>query len=204
MMPKDGGNMFSGTGELAFSGPDLESSNWRRRAGRARPDKARRRPASLKKYRDAAAGVGGPIQRDKLWFFGAFRKGVTQQYATGIYYNKLKQPEELRWYRDRPSSPTRRHSNDFYRDYSLRLTWQAAEKHKFVVSRLVPAQLQLRVRAVPAAGRTTRHARSVHRARIRARLQLVRHLDVSGRPTACSSRSAGGDESHHPDELSRL
>jgi hypothetical protein len=86
--------------------------------------------SSIKKFVDAGGGLGGPLKRNKLWFFGAARKSVTQQYAAGIYSNLMHQPESMLYQPDltRPAF-----SNDYYRDYSLRLTWQAAAKHKIVV-----------------------------------------------------------------------
>ena len=144
MVGKDGGNMFSGTGTLGFSRPGLETGNWDENLEkRGVPKEAAK---SLKNYRDTAAAFGGPIKRDRLWFFGAFREGVAQQYATGRYYNKLKQPTitianpfpvtpgpgESYLFEADTSRPA--HTNEFSRDFSLRLTSQVAEKHKLVLS----------------------------------------------------------------------
>ena len=126
---KDGGNTFSGTGQLGFSAPDLEASNWDEELG-AR-GVAEQAAKSLKKYRDTAGALGGPLQRDRLWLFGAFREGVTQQNATGRYYNKLQQPASFLF---EPDLSLPAHSNDFSRDFTLRLTWQAAAKHKIALS----------------------------------------------------------------------
>ena len=130
MIPKDGGNVLSGVANVAYSGPDLQSNNINDELIARGLDSSTRGLASIKKFVETAAGVGGPIRRDRLWFYGAFRKSVTQQYAAGIYWNTLKQPESLLYVPDlnRPA-----HSDDFYRDYSLRLTLQASEKHKVVV-----------------------------------------------------------------------
>src|SRR6266550_1948542 len=131
MIPKDGGNVFSGTGNIAYSGPDLQSHNINDTLIARGLNSSTQGLPSIKKFTEASGGVGGPIQKNKLWFFGAARKSVTQQYAAGIYWNALKQPESMLYQPDlnRPA-----HSNDFYRDYSLRLTLQATEKHKIVVS----------------------------------------------------------------------
>ncbi|MGH8517832.1 MAG: carboxypeptidase regulatory-like domain-containing protein, partial [Panacagrimonas sp.] len=130
MIPKDGGNVLSGTANIAYSGPDLQSNNINDELIARGLNSSTRGLASIKKFIEATGGLGGPIRRDRLWFYGAARKSVTQQYAAGIYWNAHKQPESLLYVPDlnRPA-----HSNDFYRDYSLRLTLQAAEKHKVVV-----------------------------------------------------------------------
>src|SRR5882762_2236516 len=130
MIPKDGGNVFSGIANFAYTGPDLQSNNINDELLARGLNASTTGLASIKKFVEAAAGVGGPIKQNKLWFFGAARRSITQQYAAGIYWNKLKQPESMLYQPDlsRPAS-----SNDFYRDYSVRLTLQATEKNKIVV-----------------------------------------------------------------------
>lgn len=129
MIPRDGGNIFTGIATFAYVGPSLEMSN-------VNDDLLARnldpnRIGSLKKFRDTAVALGGPVRRNRLWFFAAFREGVTQQFAEGVYFNRLTQPESLLYEPDL-SRPV--HSDDFSRDATLRLTWQAAAKHKFVIT----------------------------------------------------------------------
>jgi hypothetical protein len=128
MVAKDGGNIFSGTTTFAYVGPSLETSNVNDALLARHLDP--QRVGSVKKFRDTAAALGGPLRQNKLWFFVAFREGVTQQFAEGVYWNKLKQPASLLYEPDltRPA-----HSNDFSKDVSFRLTWQAAQKHKIVI-----------------------------------------------------------------------
>ena len=130
MIPKDGGNIFSGTANFAYTGPNLQSNNIDDTLLARGLDASTTGLASIKKFVETTAGVGGPIKRNKLWFFGAARKSITQQYAAGIYWNTLHQPQSMLYQPDlsRPGV-----SNDFYRDYSLRLTLQATEKNKIVV-----------------------------------------------------------------------
>ena len=130
MIPKDGGNVFSGTANFAYTGPDLQSNNIGADLIARGLNTSTQGLASIKKFVETAVGVGGPIKRNRLWFYGAARKSITQQYAAGIYWNKLKQPQSMLYEPDlsRPAS-----SNDFYRDYSLRLTLQANERNKVVV-----------------------------------------------------------------------
>ena len=131
MIPKDGGNVFSGMATIAYSGPDLQGNNINDELIARGLNSSTRGLASIKKFLEASGGLGGPIKQNKLWFFGAARKSVTQQYAAGIYWNAHTQPQSLLYVPD-VSRPA--HSNDYYRDYSLRLTLQAAEKHKVVLS----------------------------------------------------------------------
>ncbi len=127
MVGKDGGNTFLGTATFAYVGPSLESSNITDALLARHLDP--QRIGSVKKFRDSAAALGGPIRRNRLWFFLSSREGVTQQYSEGNYYNRLRQPTSLLYAPDlgRPA-----YSDDFSRDLSFRLTWQAGEKHKIV------------------------------------------------------------------------
>jgi hypothetical protein len=129
MIPKDGGNTFSGAATFAYVGPSLETSNVTDSLLARHLDP--KRIGSIKKFRDSATALGGPISRNSLWFFAGFREGVTQQYAEGLYFNKLTQPASLLYEPDlsRPVS-----SNDYSKDLSVRLTWQAASKHKIVLA----------------------------------------------------------------------
>ena len=129
MIPKDGGNQFSGIATVAYSGPKLAAKN-------ITPELLARhldpnRVGSLKKFRDTGEGFGGPIKRDKLWFFVAAREGVTQQFADGVYWNKAQQPQSYLYDPDlsRPAS-----TNDYSKDYSARVTWQASQKNKLAFS----------------------------------------------------------------------
>jgi len=75
MIPRDGGNIFSGIATFAYVGPSLEMSNVNDELLARHLDP--NRIGSLKKFRDTAGALGGPIRRNRVWFFGAFREGVT-------------------------------------------------------------------------------------------------------------------------------
>ncbi len=125
IVPRDGGNTFSGTLSTEHTGPALQSSNLtdelRARGLTATP--------AVKKLYDVGGGFGGPIRRDRLWFFGAERWLARSQYQAGNYYN---QRQGTLFYK--PDLNRRGFTSDYYKDTSLRLTWQAASKHKFVIS----------------------------------------------------------------------
>jgi hypothetical protein len=77
--------------------------------------------------------------REKLWFYNAYRFGANEQYQQGNYFNKLQNQRvgtdpvyRVTFYEPDLDHPA--FTDDFYRDYSLRLTWQAAAKHKIVAS----------------------------------------------------------------------
>ncbi len=83
MIPKDGGNVFKGT--IFFSGANksLQSDNSAdaKKAGLAAPD-------ALNKVWDVNIAQGGPIKKDRLWFFASYRDwGVYQYIANSFFAN---------------------------------------------------------------------------------------------------------------------
>jgi hypothetical protein len=76
--------------------------------------------------RDASVTVGGPIKKDKLWFFFAFRKWGNRNYAAGVYWN---QAQGTGYYVPDLSRPGDQLED--YRAQPVRLTWQASAKNKF-------------------------------------------------------------------------
>jgi Carboxypeptidase regulatory-like domain len=134
MVPKDGGNTFSGSIFAGLTGPNLQNDN----LNETLRNRGLLFAPSVKESYDAAGVLGGPIRRDKLWFFAGYRRAVNQQYQQGNYYNRLTTTvgTDLDWrvllYEADSSRPA--YTDDYYRDYSLRLTWQAATKHKIVGS----------------------------------------------------------------------
>ena len=94
MIPRDGGNTFSGIAQLRVLRPGPGEQQPQRRADRPGAQRPGAGAAPIKKFYDISGGIGGPIKENKLWFFGSARKSVTQQYAAGIYWNKHEQPAE--------------------------------------------------------------------------------------------------------------
>ena len=123
IIPKDGGNVFAGTMSAEITGPKLQSSN----LNDALRSRGLTSAGAVRRYYDVGGGFGGPVQRDKLWFFSALRWEDRSLYQAGNYYNKK---QGTVFYEPDPSRPAYNH--DYSRDASLRLTWQAAAKHKLV------------------------------------------------------------------------
>ena len=73
--------------------------------------------------------VGGPILRDKVWFFASARFQDNQNYVAGLYVNK-NAGDPTKWLPD----PDRTQQGVFrvtQKGGNARVTWQAAQKHKF-------------------------------------------------------------------------
>ncbi len=128
-VPKDGGNTLTGLGVLAFTNQDLQSENL--------TDLLRQRGATtitrVKKIFDYGLGIGGPIKKDKLWFYSANRYWGAQTANPGAFWNLNKtnvgDPNSgVRLYTPDTSRPG--FEDQWNKEFSGRFTWQAAEKHK--------------------------------------------------------------------------
>jgi hypothetical protein len=74
-------------------------------------------------------GVGGPILRDKLWFFTSHRSWGSGTFVAGLFANKT--PTALTYTPD-PDQPA---LNDYSgQHHTLRTTWQPAVKHRINLS----------------------------------------------------------------------
>jgi hypothetical protein len=82
MIPRDGGNVLSG--DFLFSGTH------NRLQAEALTDElvaqGLRSVDEIKRMYDATVGVGGPISRDRLWFYGSFRRYIADLPQTNAFY----------------------------------------------------------------------------------------------------------------------
>src|SRR5262249_54394263 len=133
-VPRDGGNKFSGTGDAQYGNGALQWKNL--------DDSLRARQLTnsveAKQLWDYSEGVGGPIRRDRVWFFHTARWWGGQEYQPGNYFNNahgkyLGDPNSgVSAYI--PDLSRRAYTNSHFSDYTVRLTWQAAAKHKITAS----------------------------------------------------------------------
>src|SRR2546423_3806911 len=84
LVPRSGGNTFRGQGFFNNSG------NWSRGdnlTDELRAVGLRETPGIINSY-DASVSSGGPIKRDRLWFFGSYRSLNTASSVQGVVANK--------------------------------------------------------------------------------------------------------------------
>src|SRR2546425_2832382 len=79
VIPKEGGNRFTGFFLGSYAGSGLQSDNLN--------DELRNRGLNsvnrLKYIYDANVAAGGPIKKDRLWFFSSFRRWAEQETVAG-------------------------------------------------------------------------------------------------------------------------
>jgi hypothetical protein len=82
-IPKSGGNTFHGSALVNGSGPALQGDNITSRlAARGLTGAS----TSLKKLADVNGAVGGPMKRDRLWFYYTARYFTNEFYLAGLFY----------------------------------------------------------------------------------------------------------------------
>jgi hypothetical protein len=124
-IPKDGGNLFNGSFFVAGTGSSLQSNNL--------DDDLRSQGLnsvnSVKQVYDVNGALGGPLMRDRLWFFASGRRwgtttGVANLYADSNVSDFVYTPDL-----SRPIEP-----EETNRGAGGRLTFQATRKDKLTFS----------------------------------------------------------------------
>ena len=129
-IPKQGGNRFAGLLDVAYGNGDMQWSNLNDEFRDRRVPFA----AEARKTWDYAVNYGGPIARDRLWFFGAARWWGGQENQPNNFFNKLDNVyigEPFSGVVNYEPDSGRRAFTDFhFSDVTARLTWQVAGNHK--------------------------------------------------------------------------
>jgi hypothetical protein len=124
LVPRAGGNSFNGQAFYSGTGNGLRSDNiddYLRGIGLTRP------PALLNQY-DVSGSLGGPILRDRLWFFGTGRDFGSATFTEGLFANR-NAGDVSRW--DYAQDPSIEGRSANRRDiFSIKLTGQVSERNR--------------------------------------------------------------------------
>ena len=124
IIPKDGGNRFSGSSFLNFANDKMQGGNvddTLRAQGIATAD-------SILNIYDTSAALGGPLKSNSLWFWTAFRYWGYQQIRTNTFYESNQSTFVFTPDLNRPGTETQRNVS-----LDTRLTWQMSPKNKLSV-----------------------------------------------------------------------
>jgi hypothetical protein len=128
IIPKDGGNVFAGTVFGSFTNEHLTTNNI--------DDDLRSRGLphanSVKSNGDFNPGFGGPIRRDKVWFYAAARYLRADNYVAGMYVDTTQDDPNVFAYT--PDQSRKAVNSGIWKDGQGRVTWQATRLHKFAFS----------------------------------------------------------------------
>ena len=121
VVARAGGNVYSGSLYGTVGDSSLQAGNV--------DDALRARGVTtspfIKASYELAGGVGGPIARDRLWFFASARRWISQSYQPGNYFNQTQGTLFYTPDLDRPA-----YEDNFYNEVAARVTWQATPRHK--------------------------------------------------------------------------
>ena len=126
-IPKEGGNSLRGDLFGNYSSRGLQGSNV--------SDEIRRRGLSessinkVKEIYEFTGSLGGPIKRDKVWFFTSQRWWGASATMAGMFFNRTPQAFA---YTPHPNEPA---INNFVnRHHDGRVTWQVSQRHKLALT----------------------------------------------------------------------
>ena len=124
LVPKEGGNAYRGTVFLTGVNSSWQDDNF--------TDELRAKglptPNRMKQAYDINPSLGGPLLRDKVWFYVSARWQDNQNYVAGLYVNK-NAGDPSKWLPD-PDLSQQGVFRVTQKGGNGRLTWQAAQKHK--------------------------------------------------------------------------
>jgi len=124
LVPKTGGNSTLGSLFASGTGEKLQSDN----LTPALKNQGVTAASPLSKVYDVSGTMGGPIARDRLWYFVTAHRGGSTTGSTDVYYN-LNAGDPAKWL-FAPDKRRRAYSDRLFENASARLTWQMTGRHK--------------------------------------------------------------------------
>ncbi len=124
-IPRDGGNRFSGTIPFSYANNSMTSDNY---TGTDVQERGLSVPGNIKANGDFNPGFGGPLKRDKLWFFLSGRKLFADNYVASTFFNQ--NANDINRY-DYVPSANQAILHQEQSIYQARVTWQASPRNKF-------------------------------------------------------------------------
>ncbi|HXI29276.1 MAG TPA: TonB-dependent receptor, partial [Vicinamibacterales bacterium] len=124
LLPQAGGNRTSGSLYASGSGSALQFDN----LTPALTSQGVVAATPLTKVYDVEGSIGGPIAKDRLWYFADAHTGSSSRQSANVYYN-LNAGDAARWLYA-PDLSRREYSDRTFENASGRVTWQATPRNK--------------------------------------------------------------------------
>ena len=128
IVPKQGGNTFSGLAFISGYSKGMLADNY--------DDDLKARgvtvPAPVYRVYDFNIAAGGPIVRDKLWYYMSVREQGSRQNTLNTFYNKNAGNPNSFLYEPDLTKPA--YSDRTWENYTPRITWQISQRNKITGS----------------------------------------------------------------------
>jgi len=128
IVPKQGGNSLTGLLFLSGFSEGMQSDNF--------TDELKSRgvtqPTPVYRVYDVNTAIGGPIVRDRLWYYMSVRVQGQRQNTLNTYYNQNAGNPNAWTYVPDLNKPA--FSERLWENYTHRVTWQATQRDKFSFS----------------------------------------------------------------------
>ena len=128
VIPRDGGNTFSGTFFMSGANGSMQGSNYTQEL----KDAGLRSPQELRKVLEFNPMGGGRIVRDKLWFYVTYRSLSAENTVPGMFSNR-NAGDPTKWVVDFDTSKPAYNDNIDWNAIG-RMTWQISPRNKFSLS----------------------------------------------------------------------
>ena len=128
VIPRDGGNTFSGTFFMSGANGSMQGSNYTQEL----KDAGLRSPQELRKVFEFNPMGGGRIVRDKLWFYVTYRSLSAENTVPGMFFNR-NAGDPTKWVVDFDTSRPAYNDNIDWNAIG-RITWQISPRNKFSLS----------------------------------------------------------------------
>ncbi len=127
-IPKEGGNSLRGTVFGSFANQALQGSNF----SSDLQTRGLLYPTKINRIWDFNPGVGGPILKDRLWFYMSVRSNGAWNFVPGMVYNANANNPNAWTYVPEPNNPAS--NNNTWREAQARLTAQVTQRQKVSVT----------------------------------------------------------------------
>lgn len=125
IIPSTGANTIKGSFFVNAANSSMQGSNYTQ----ALKDAGLRAPQRLIKLWDVNGSFGGPLKKDRLWYYAAARRQGNDRYVTGMFHNQnFGNPDAWTYVADQNRQAI---NSGLWKNGSLRLTLQATSRNKF-------------------------------------------------------------------------